>query len=165
MRISLPIIFFVALLGILFFPQMHIFYFAPYLVLVLYKHTRFASLWRAIGCGVIIDLFSSAPTFGLTALNYSIVCWVLYGQTRNFFEDKPMTLPLMTFFFSVLSTLTSAVLFLFFTTPVALSFKWLYTDLIGMSLLVDGGYALLLSIPFQITYKLRRIIRAKRRAR
>jgi len=164
MRVSTPFAFFLALFGILFFPHTHLLYFAPYLVLSFYSHTRFAALWRAIGCGIIIDLFSSTPHFGLTALNYCIVSWILYGQTRNFFDDKPSTLPLMTFFFSLLSTLTSVILFLFFAQPVTLSLKWVVTDLFCMPLF-DATYALFISLPFQITHKLRKVIRAKRRAR
>lgn len=164
MRINSTLFFFLAVFGILFFPHTHLLFFAPYLVLAFYQHTRFAILWRAIGCGTLIDLFSSTPHFGLTALNYCIVCWILYGQTRNFFEDKPSTLPLMTLFFSILSTLTSVILFFFFAHPISFTFKWFFTDLLIMPLF-DATYALLLSLPFQITYKLRKIIRTKRRAR
>jgi len=164
MRVSTLFAFILALFGILFFPHTHLLYFAPYLILAFYKHSRFAVLWRAIACGVIIDLFSSTPHFGLTALNYCIVSWILYGQNRNFFEDKPSTLPLMTFFFAILSTLTSVILFFFFTQPIALSFKWVFTDLICMPLF-DGFYALLFSLPFQITHKLRKVMRARRRER
>jgi len=164
MLVSLLFAFFLALFGVLFFPHAHLLYFAPYLVLTFYKHSRFAAAWRAIGCGMIIDLFSSTPHFGLTALNYCIVSWILYGQTRNFFDDKPSTLPLMTLFFSILSTLTSVTLFLFFSQPIVLSFKWAFTDLVCMPLL-DATYAFLIFLPFQITHKLRKVIRTRRRER
>ncbi len=164
MRVNPLLIFCAAVCGVLFFPHCRLFYFAPYLILTFYKQTRFAVLWRALGCGLVIDLFSSTPYFGLTALNYTLVCWILYSQRHNFFEDKPFTLPVMTFLFSVLSTLTATILFLFFAHPVPLSLKWLFTDLFWMPLL-DAGYALGLSLPFQITYKLRRVMRARRRAR
>jgi rod shape-determining protein MreD len=164
MRISSGFVFFLALFGILFFPQTHVLYFAPYLVLAFYRHTRFAALWRAIGCGALIDLFSSTPHFGLTALNYCVVSWIIYGQTRNFFDDKPSTLPLMTLFFSILSTMASVILFLLFAQPVALTFKWFFSDLIVMPL-IDAAYAFALSLPFQITHQLRKVIRTRRRAR
>lgn len=164
MRINSGFLFFLAFFGMLFFPQTRLLYFSPYLILAFYRKTRFAALWRALGCGIIIDLFSSTPHFGLTALNYCVVSWILYGQTRNVFDDKPSTLPIMTLFFSILSTLASVILFFFFAQPVVLTFKWIFTDLICMPLF-DAAFALAISLPFQITQKLRRVIRAKRRAR
>lgn len=162
-EINLKIVFLIALFGVLFFPHFHLLYFAPYLILAFYRYSRFAVLWRAIGCGIILDLFSSSPHFGMMSLNFCLVSWLLYGQNRNFFEDKPSTLPLMTVFFSSLSTLLSIILLFFFAQPLAVTFKWAFTDLICMPLL-DGLYAFLLALPFHLAYKLRRIIRAKRRA-
>lgn len=164
MRAKLFYVFLLTFLSSLIFPHTHLLFFAPYLVLTFYKCTRFAVLWRAIGCGSLLDLFSSTPHFGLSALNYCIVCWILYGQTRNFFEDKASTLPLMTFFFSILSTLTSITLILFFSEPIPLSIKWVFTDLFCMPL-YDATYAFLLYLPFQLTHHFRKVMRAKRRAR
>ncbi|MCC5831763.1 MAG: hypothetical protein JJU12_01810 [Chlamydiales bacterium] len=158
MRSNSPFLFFCALFGLLFFPQRQLLYFAPYLVVVFYRCTRFAALWRAIGCGTVIDLFSSTPHFGLTALNYCAVSWLLYGQKRNFFEDRPSTLPLMTFFFSVLSTLTSVILSFLFAYQPMLTLKWFFTDLIVMPL-SDAAYAFAVSLPFQLTFLLRKMIR------
>ncbi len=162
-NINTSFAFLLALIGVLFFSKIHLLYFAPFLVLSFYHCTRFAVLWRAIGCGVIVDLFSSNPHFGLTALNYTLVCWVLYGQTRNFFQDKLSTLPLMTLFFSILSTVTTAILFFFFSQPIIPSLKWVFTDLICMPFF-DALYAFALSFPFYITLKIRKIIRTIRRA-
>ena len=134
MRVNFTIAFALAFLGVLLFPHIHLLYFAPFLVLTFYKKSRFAVLWRAIGCGLILDLFSSTPQLGLTALNYCLVCWVLYGQRHNFFEDKPFTLPLMTFFFSILSTLIGALTALFLSHPLHLSFRWFLTDFLCMPL-------------------------------
>lgn len=161
MRINTKITFGIALLstllGPLLFPKLHLFYFVPYLVTCFYRLPRRAVLWRAYFSGVIIDLLSSSPLFGLTSLNYAVVSWLLYGQTRNFFEDKPSTLPLMTFLFSFLSTIFSAITLLFFRDPITFSGTWIVTDLIGMSL-VDALYALLVfSLPFQLTYSLRKL--------
>ena len=156
-KLTFGIAFFSTLLGPVFLPKLHLFYFVPYLVISFYQLPRHAVLWRAYFSGIIIDLLSSSPLFGLTSLNYSIVCWVLYGQTRNFFEDKPSTLPLMTFLFSFLSTLFSAITLLFFKDPITFSGTWIVTDLIGMSL-ADAFYALLVfSLPFQLTYSLRKL--------
>lgn len=161
MRTNTGVAFWLALLCTLlcplFFPKYHLFFFVPYLVVCFYRHSRFAVLWRAFGCGVIIDLLSSGPFFGFSSLNYCFVSFFLFGQTRNFFEDKLSTLPLMTFLFSFLSTGLSLILALFFGNGYPLSGVWIVTDLIGMPF-ADATYALLVfSLPFQLVYGLKKI--------
>ncbi len=131
-------------------PELRLFYFAPFIVTCLYQYTRIAILWRATLCGVIVDLLSSGPLFGISALNYSIVSCLLYGQTKNFFEDKLSTLPLMTFFFSTLSTLITLIAAPFAGYALHLSLRWVATDLIVMGA-VDALYALFaFSLPFTL---------------
>lgn len=166
MRVKSRIAFWMALCatlgGPLLFPRVHLFYFVPYLVICLYRHPRIAALWRACLCGVIIDLLSSGPLFGLTSIHYCCVVFLLHGQTRNFFEDKLSTLPLMTFLFSLLSTGFLAAGALFLQRGYPLSWTWVATDLIGMPL-VDALYALLVfSLPFQLLYEIRKIQLFKR---
>ncbi|MEZ5314645.1 MAG: rod shape-determining protein MreD [Chlamydiales bacterium] len=160
-QINNRFVFILALVGIIFFPGFHLSYFAPYLVIAFYRYTRFALLWRAIGCGTIIDIFSATPYFGLNALNYFIISWILYGQKQNFFEDKQSTIPLMTLFFSILSTITSYILFLFFTKTTTLTFKWFLTDIIIMPF-IDATYAYGISLFFQITNYFRKFIQQRR---
>jgi rod shape-determining protein MreD len=131
-----------ALLMPLYAPQLHVLYFAPYLVFCFYRFSRYQLLWKAAGCGLILDLLSSGSFFGLTAVNYCLTCWLLYGQTRNFFEDKITTLPLMTFLFSFISTGSATILSFFCNSGYSFSFSWVVTDLIAMPL-VDALYALL----------------------
>lgn len=145
-----------ALFGPVFFPRLHLFYFAPYLVFCVYRYSRLGLFWRASLCGIILDLLSSTTHFGLSSLNYCFVAWILYGQKRNFFEDKLSTLPLMTFVFSTLSTGFSVLLALLFGNSHPLSWQWVASDLFGMSL-ADSLYALLFSLPFQLVYALRRM--------
>lgn len=156
-RIALWLSLIATLFGPIFFPKLHLFYFVPYLVICLYQHTRLAVLWRAYFCGIFLDLLSSNPILGLSSLNYSLVSWLLYKQTRNFFDDKLSTLPLMTFLFSFLSTLVSLVLSLFFGHSFSLNWTWVASDLVGMSF-VDSLYALLVfSLPLQLIYRLRKL--------
>jgi rod shape-determining protein MreD len=141
----------------LFFPKLHLFFFAPYLVLTFYRHSRVGVLWRAYGCGIIFDLLSSSTFFGFTPLNYCLTSWLLYSQKRNFFEDKLSTLPLMTFLLSFVSTVLTFVLSLFFGQKYSLSLLWIATDLLCMPF-VDSLYALVVfSLPFQLLYRLRKV--------
>lgn len=152
MVINKPAISFtISLLAILFFPlllpKLHLFYFAPFIILSFYQLSRIALLWRALLCGVIVDLLSSGSLFGMSSLNYCIVSSLLYGQKRNFFEDKLSTLPLMTFLFSLFSSLVELVSGFFSNHHYPLSPSWMMTDLLGMAG-ADALYALLFfSIP------------------
>lgn len=77
---------------------------------------------------------------GLYAVSFCLTTAVLYGQRRNFFADSLSTLPLMTYFFSSLSTLVQLLLLYSFGQGVMISWDWFLTDLIYMPAL-DALYA------------------------
>jgi len=160
MRANLTVVFCLCflstLLGPILFPKWHLFYFAPYLVLSYYKYSRYAVLWRSLGCGILMDLFSSTPFFGLSSINYCLVSFLLWGQKRNFFEDKLSTWPLMTALFSLLSTLFSVILAFFVGQKISFCWKWGVTDLFAMSF-VDAAFAFIFfSLPFLCIHKIKR---------
>ncbi|MCH9609480.1 MAG: hypothetical protein S4CHLAM45_10020 [Chlamydiales bacterium] len=150
MRASFFISFLSALLFPSYFPTVHLVFFAPHLVVCFYKKTRYAVLWRSLGCGVLIDLLSSAPIFGVTPLSYSIATLFLYGRKSNFFEDKPSTIPVLTIFFSMVVGVITAAIYLIFGSGYTFSWRFIVTDLLEMPIL-DGLFALFLfALPFQI---------------
>jgi len=148
--------------GPVLFPSLRLLFFAPYLIIVFYRRSRLVSLWHALAAGLIVDAFSSHAFFGITSLNYCLVAFFLYGQTRNFFEDKLSTLPFMTFLFSFLSSSFQAILLNFFGYTFPLSLLWVFTDLFLMPFL-DAAYGcLLFSLPFYLYKKIARIFAFKR---
>lgn len=161
-KLTFSLALFFTIFAPLWFPKLHLFYFAPYLILTFYRTTRYKALWSAFGCGLLIDLFSSNPFFGLTAVNYCVVTFIIHGQVRNFFEDKFSTLPLMTALFSVFSTLLSMILLFFLGNSVELSWEWCATDLLLMPL-ADALYGFLFfSLLFQLLHKIRWLIKSLR---
>lgn len=154
---------FATLAGPLFFPKLPVLYFAPYLVSCFYRFSRVHLLWRAILCGCLMDLVSSSIPFGLTSLTYFFVCLILYGQKRNFFQDKLFTLALLTFFFSLLNTVIGLILSLLFDHQLHLNFRWWLTDFFLMAFL-DAGYAFACySLPHKLLSKGLSIRRERRR--
>lgn len=121
------------------FPHLRLMFFVPFIIATYYQQTFSACLWLSFLCGFIVDILSSS-FIGLHALNYCLVSGLLYPQRRHFFSDNLSTLPLMTFFFSFLSTLLEAILIHTFDASVSLSIKWVFADLIAMPAL-DGMYA------------------------
>jgi rod shape-determining protein MreD len=125
-----------------FLPHLHLIYFAPFLAASFYRNTKIHSLWLAVLCGSIIDLFSAQTRLGFYALTYFLTVELLYSQQRNFFEDRLSTLPVMTFFFALISTIIQVILLNVFDVGIVLSMEWVKNDLI-LNPLCDALYAIL----------------------
>lgn len=122
------------------FPQIRLTFFAPCLVVACYQSSLRKGVWIAFSCGLLLDLLSADTHFGLNALDYSITMPLLYSQRRNFFADSVSTLPIMTFFFSAISSLIMAILLYSIEMRSIFSWSWIFTDVICMSAL-DAVYA------------------------
>jgi hypothetical protein len=100
-----------------------------------------------------MDLLESHSRIGFFAVTYWITIGMLYRLKRQFFEDKLSTLPVMTFFFGLFSTVIQAILLNAMGIALHLTGQWIVTDLL-LYPLVDALYALLwFAIP---SYLLRR---------
>lgn len=146
---------FLALLIVpLFFPTSGILFFAPYLVLALYRFPLHIALWKAAGVGLVADLFTSATHFGASGLTYCLVLLALMRLKNYLFQDKWTTLPLLTSATALLSILTSQILTLFFDHSSA--FPGVF-DLL-LIVLFNALFALLLFVlPFQLYSRLGKI--------
>lgn len=132
------------------FPGLHLLYFAPFVCCCYYYRSYAASLWISLLCGLIIDLLSAPLRFGLHALNFTLTTAFLYSKKQHFFQDQLSTLPILTFFFSLISTLIQLILLYIFETSLTLSWKWVFTDLLWMPC-TDGIYAFIcFSLPIII---------------
>ncbi len=127
------------------FPSLRLLFFAPYLILFLYKNNLSKSLWMAFCCGLILDLLTTGNRVGLFALNFTLTLLFLYRLKSYFFRDRLSTLPIMTFLFSA----TAAFLQLFLegifqgATALHISRQWLLSDLIQAPF-CDAFFALIL---------------------
>ena len=141
---SLRMNFIVALLATLFLPvlstDLRLLFFAPFLVILYYQKSYVTCLWGALFCGLVLDLTSSQMRIGFYAINYCLTTWLLYGQKCHFFSDSLVTLPLMTFLFSLISTLIGFMFMNAFVDRVLVSWEWVLTDLVAMPVL-DATYA------------------------
>lgn len=133
---------FATLFGTIFFPNIRLVTFAPFLAFSYNRLSLPKVLWLSFGCGLIIDCLSAELHFGLYALNFVIVSAILYSQRRHFFEEKATALALFTTVIAALSTTLQLVLIHIFDKEMALSWKTYLTDVVGMSIL-DGIYAFL----------------------
>lgn len=99
-------------------------------------------LWLALLCGFIIDLMSSHMRLGIYSFNYCLTTLLLYSQKQHFFEDSASTWPMMTTFFSILSTLIQIIILYGLGQKMMISWEIIKIDIVLFPLL-DGFYAFL----------------------
>ncbi|MBS4168815.1 mreD [Parachlamydia sp. AcF125] len=140
---NLPAVFLVALLFTLitpvFFPALRILFFSPFLIVLFYKKKLPTCLWSACLCGLIIDLLSSHSRLGLHAFAYVCATGVLFRFKRHFFADSLSTLPLMTFFFSSVTSIILLLLVRMLEKNIQIQPSWILTDLLFFSA-IDALY-------------------------
>jgi rod shape-determining protein MreD len=150
----------------LVFPFLHLLYFGPFLIICFYRSPLSTCLWWALSCGFIIDLFSSETRLGTYALNYCLTTLCLYNTKFHFFEDRPSTIPLMSFGFTILSTLIQVGLFYFIAKPIFLSWVWAFNDLLVIPFQVAIYATLAFVAPTSIFSRMKRrylLFKLKRR--
>jgi rod shape-determining protein MreD len=148
-RKSKFLVFFAALLLLLVMPTVYpkgrLLFFAPFLIIVFYQKGYVGALWYSFFCGMIVDILSSNPFIGTNSFSYCITTAILYSQRRHFFSDSITTMPLMTYFFAILTTMISLIFEYMFQNEPLITPYWLYTDLLLMPLF-DSIYAFTLFI-------------------
>ncbi|MCB1180775.1 MAG: mreD [Chlamydiia bacterium] len=153
---------FLFFLSPIYFPRLKLLFFAPYLILVMYKMDFFSLLVRASFAGIIMDLFSAHSFFGLSSLLHLFTAMIVYTMRLNFFEDKLTTLPIMTFIFSVLFSLLELFFYPLLGGSISINFRWILSDLFCMPF-ADAILALFVfSLPFQLTKALSKMFRTRR---
>ena len=131
---------FAVLAGPVLLPSWHIMFFAPFLVVLYYQKSYINCLWCSLLAGLLLDLLAAPMRLGLYAVCYCLATGLLYNQKRHFFADSLSTLPLMTFFFSVVATSIEFGWVFMFEMPISFSWRWFLTDLVYLPSL-DAAYA------------------------
>jgi rod shape-determining protein MreD len=126
-------------------PNFRLFYFIPFLIIVFYQKSQTETFLFAFICGLIIDLLSPNIHLGVFALNYCLTTFILYTQKKNFFSDSLTTLPIMTFLFSIISTILQVFFRRIFDMPIYISLHWIVTDMVIMPIF-DAVYAFVVFI-------------------
>ena len=134
--------FVLTLLVELLFPSIGEALWAPFLVDTFYRKNKINALIWALAAGILPELLSPHTPFGLFSLVYVMSTFLLYDKKQYFFIDHLTTLPLMTFFFSAISTLLLALL-----VQLPLSLSWAASDLIFRPFLIGIISFLLYTLP------------------
>ncbi len=129
------------LMGTAFFPEIRIWTFAPFFAILYHRVSLSKALWISFFCGLLIDCLSSQFYFGLFSLNHVLATFFLYGQKKNFFEDKATAFTLHTILIAVFLSFF-LMLFSCWSHEIAWSMPLIFSDLILMPL-IDGLYGAL----------------------
>lgn len=97
---------------------MHVTYVAAPLVMLFYNASLGMCLWAALLSGVLLDAIELTPRLGFLGLSYLLSCRMLYSLRLFFFKDSNITLPVMTFLFSLLASFTEILVALFFDISI-----------------------------------------------
>lgn len=124
----------------IFFPEVRLFYLLPCLIVLYYQKTLFFCLWASFAIGLALDLLAPGHFIGLQVTSTCAATTLMYAQKRHFFADNLSTLPLLTFFTSIVATLLELALAYIFHKKIILGNSWFLTNLLFMPLL-DGAYA------------------------
>lgn len=89
----------------IYFPSLHLFFFLPFLVVLLYRSSLVFCLAAAMGCGLIMDLLSSDIRLGIYCAAYAAAIAVFWWICRLFFFESLRTAPLLAIALSALTTL------------------------------------------------------------
>jgi len=140
------------------FPSLPLFPYSPLFALWIASLSLPYALWSAFGMGLFMDLLSSSP-MGIHAINFCLTTLVLYRERRHFVSDNPYNLSLFTLLFSFVSALFYALLISLFDRRMAISGKWVLTDLLLLPI-ADGVYAFVwFTLPFMIGEKVQKRIK------
>lgn len=111
--------------GLLIFPaiisSISFHYFAPAIVVAIYKMRPIRALWFALLSGLALDLFDNSLKFGLQSLNHTLAAAVLLRFKSYFFSDTLSTLPIMSALFGCFSTLFFTLFLYLNERPFSLS--------------------------------------------
>lgn len=121
--------FFVSTAVVLLFPSIVLQLYAPFLVFIFYRCSKIEALWWSLACGLVLDLISPHTTLGMFAIIYVFSTSILYDRKQHFFIDYLSTFPLMTFLYSITSTLVCAL-----WVQIPISIPWIFSDLILLPL-------------------------------
>lgn len=112
------------------YPQVHLFFFCPFLILLIYRRPLAYTLYASLGLGLLLDLLSAHQRLGLHALALCATTGLLFRYRSRLFPDKATTLPIMTYLYSALSTALLFLLLRAFDQPLVPTWEWVATDLL-----------------------------------
>lgn len=127
----------------LLFPHLKLFFFAPFIVVLIYQKSKGVSCCIALLTGLVLDLFSIHESIPFYAINTCLTVFLLYDQRQHFFGDSVSTLPIMVYFFGVLSSLLQGVLIETLGSHPHLSLHWIAFDVVLFPL-ADALFAFLI---------------------
>jgi len=137
------------LVQMLFFPQLRLHFFSPFLAMSYMHSSLLASLWLSALAGLVIDCMNSQLRFGSFAAIYSIVALITLSKKRHFFSEKLFSLSILSLVVSILITLVHSFILFSTSSGFTVSLKFFFTDFLLMPL-IDAFYAFLwFTLPFK----------------
>jgi hypothetical protein len=132
-----------ALCGSALLPEVRLFHFSPFFAYLYHRAPLHKAIWIATLAGLLLDLLSGEARLGYYALTACGTTLLLQGRRLHFFEDKPISLALLTWCISLVFTGVQWTLCLFWGAKLSLSLALVGTDLLVLPV-CDALYGLAL---------------------
>ena len=146
-----------------FFSKVEVSFLIPVLVMSFYFVSLNSAAWLALGIGLLLDILNLLPRLGFLGSAYLVTALILYPWRLYFFKDAFSTLPIMTYLFSVFSSLIQALIALLFDLPsFSFSVSWLVSDCFIMPLIDAAGALIFFSLPHFLYSNYYRIKKTRR---
>jgi hypothetical protein len=135
-------------------------FFSAPLVMCMYNAPLSLFLTCSFICGALQDCLLLSQRFGFVAISFVLTARMLYPARLYFFKDALSTLPIMTFLFSSISALISALVALFFECDLP------FRPLVGFFIqpFYDVLYAMLIFVLLPFVFSRYRMILRKRKS-
>lgn len=138
-------------------PSLRLVFFAPVQAFLFIRAPLLFSLWISLWIGFFLDCSTTALPFGVHTIVCSVITLLLHGRKKHFFEEKIFSWVLYT---SLISFLYTSLLFfctLLFGTPLALSLRSFFSDMVVMSF-IDGIYTLIwFTLPMYMMIRIKQV--------
>lgn len=122
-------------------PSLRLVYFAPLQAFLFIRAPLNFSLWISLFIGLFLDCSTTSLPFSVHTIVCSVMTLLLHGRKKHFFEEKIFSWVLYS---SLISFLYTALLFfctLIAGTPLPLSLRSFFSDMVIMAF-IDGIYTL-----------------------
>ncbi len=124
------------------FSRLDVHFFAPPLVMLITMGTLMQTMTTSLIIGCFLDIATHSPRLGFIALSYLLTSYTLYSCKRLLTHDSFVSLPLLTYIFSMLTSLFHIIIAFLFDIPLpSQTAAWIIQDAFLMPLF-DVAYAI-----------------------
>ena len=104
-------------------PSLPIMPFVAFLTFCFYHRSKLTCLWYGFLIGLFLDLIASSHPFGTLLISYTLSTAIMYDRKPLLFEDSIFSVPILSFLFCIILSLTNTFYSYCFEIPISISWR------------------------------------------